>query len=68
MHNYKSLKIPSKNHLAGNMQILQTFLQELRDLALNLASLALKMKFFLQDIKIFQESCKKKCKIIFLQV
>ena len=44
--------IPSKNRLARNMQILQVFfLQDLQDLALNLASLALKMKLFLQDIK-----------------
>ena len=42
------------------MQILQVFfLQDLQDLALNLASLALKMKLFLQGI-ILQESCKKK--------
>ena len=43
---------PSKNRLARNIQILQVFtLQDLQDLALNLASLALKMKLFLQDIK-----------------
>ena len=35
---------PSKNGLARNMHILQ-------DLAQNLASLALKMKLFLQDMK-----------------
>ena len=41
------------------------FLQDLQDLALNIASLALKLKFFLQDIKILQESFKKNCRIIF---
>ena len=40
---------PSKNHLARNIQILQVFF--LQDLALYLASLALKMKLFLQDMK-----------------
>ena len=35
------------------------FLQDLQDLALNLASFALKMKIFLQDVKILQESYKK---------
>ena len=35
--------------------------------ALNLASLTLKMKFFLQDIKMLHESCKKSYKIILLQ-
>ena len=54
--------------LARNIQILQVFfLQDLQDLALNIASLALKMKLVLQDIKILQESCKKILKIIFLQ-
>ena len=44
--------IPSKNRLARNIQILQVFfLQDLQDLALNLASLALKMKLFMQDMK-----------------
>ena len=44
--------LPSKNRLARNIQILQVFfLQDLQDLALNLASLALKMKLFLQDMK-----------------
>ena len=34
---------PSKNHLARNMQVLQVFFsQDLQDLALNLARLALK--------------------------
>ena len=34
------------------MQILQVFfLQDLQDLAVNLASLALKMKHFLQDLR-----------------
>ena len=43
---------PSKNHLARNIQILQVFfLQDLQDLVLNLASLALKMKLFLQELK-----------------
>ena len=43
---------PSKNHLARNIQIFQVFfLQDLQDLAQNLASLALKMKLFLQDMK-----------------
>ena len=58
--------IPSKNCLARNIQILQVFFLE--DLALNLASLALKMKLFLQDMKnlarklsynfFLQDSCK----------
>ena len=43
---------PNKHRLARNIQILQVFsLQDLQDLALNLASLALKIKLFLQDIK-----------------
>ena len=54
------------------MQVLQVFfLQDLQDLALNLASLALKMKLFLQELKnlalILQELVRKNCKIIFLQ-
>ena len=45
-------KAKSKNRLAKNIQILQVFfLQDLQDLALNLAILALKMKLFLQDMK-----------------
>ena len=40
---------PSKNRLARNIQILQVFF--LQDLAQNLASFALKMKLFLQDMK-----------------
>ena len=52
---------PSKNRLERNMQILQVFfLQDLQDLA----SLALKMKLFLQDMK---NLARKICKIIFLQ-
>ena len=47
--------IPSKNRLARNIQVLQVFflqdLQDLQDLALNLASRALKMKLFLQDMR-----------------
>ena len=44
--------IVSKNHLARKLQVLQEFfLQDLQDLALNLASLALKMKLFLQELK-----------------
>ena len=54
--------LPSKNHLARNIHILQVFF--LQDLAQNLASLALKMKFFLQDMK---NLARKICKIIFLQ-
>ena len=47
------------------MQFLQVFfLQDLQDLAQNLASLALKMKLFLQDTK---NLARKNCKIIFLQ-
>ena len=43
---------PVKNRLERNIQILQVFLlQDLQDLALNLTSLALKMKLFLQDMK-----------------
>ena len=66
--------IPVKNCLARNMQILQVFfLQDLQDLALNLASLALKMKLFLQDMKnlarIFQEKYLQdlhiSCKMVF---
>ena len=46
------MELPSKNGLARHMQILQVFiLQDLQDLAQNLASLALKMKLFLQDMK-----------------
>ena len=46
------MKLPSKNHLARNMQVLQVFfLQDLQDLALNLESLALKIKLFLQELK-----------------
>ena len=73
--------LPSKNRLARSIQILQvSFLQDLQDLVQNLASLALKMKLFLQDMKnlarILQEnfarkfSCKiliKSCKKIILQ-
>ena len=48
------LLIPSKNRVARNMQILQVlFLQDLQDLVLNLANLALKMKLFFQDTKSF---------------
>ena len=43
------------------MQVLQEFfLQDLQDLALNLARLALKMKLFLQELKNFARTCKKK--------
>ena len=43
---------PSKNRLTRNIQIFQVFfLQDLQDLALNLASLVLNMKLFLQDMK-----------------
>ena len=60
-------RIPSKNHLARNIQILQVFfLQDLQDLAQNLARCALKMKLFLQDIKSLQESHKKIMQDIFL--
>ena len=53
-----------KQRLARNIQILQEiFLQDLQDLAINLASLALKMKLFLQDIK----DLTRNRKIIFLQ-
>ena len=56
--------MPSENHLARKMQVLQ-------DLALNLASFALKMKLFLQELKnlalILQELARKICKIISLQ-
>ena len=45
------------------MQMLQVFfLQDLQDLALNLAILALKMKLFMQDIK----PCKKNLQDNFL--
>ena len=51
--------------------ILQEICKSCKDLALNLASLALKMKFFLQELKnlalILQELARKNCKIIFLQ-
>ena len=58
-------QLPSKNSLARNIQILQVFfLQDLQDLSLNLASLALKMKLFLQDMK---NLARKIYKIIFLQ-
>ena len=71
---------PSENHLARNMQVLQVFfLQDLQDLALNLASFALQMSLFLQELKnlalIWQEktarqfSCKirlKSCKKIMM--
>ena len=43
-----SVMLPSKNGLARNILILQVFF--LQDLGLNLASLALKMKLFLQDM------------------
>ena len=56
------MKKPSKNRLARNIQMLQVFF--LQDLAQNLASLALKMKLFLQDMK---NLARKFCKIIFLQ-
>ena len=64
--------LPGKNHLARSIQVLQVFLlQDLQDLALNLVSLALKMKLFLQELKnlalILQELARKNCKIIFLQ-
>ena len=60
-----TLSIPSKNRLAKNIEILQVFfLQDLQGLALNLASFALKMKLFLQDMK---NLVRKNCKIIFLQ-
>ena len=56
---------PSKNHLARNIQFLQVFfLQALQDLSQNLATLALKMKLFLQDMN---NLAGKICKIIFLQ-
>ena len=42
----------SKNHHARSMQVLRVFfLQHLQDLALNLVSLTLKMKLFLQEAK-----------------
>ena len=60
------ISYPSKNHLARNMQlrVLQVFfIQDLQDVALNLARLALKMKFFLQELKnlalILQEFARK---------
>ena len=50
------------------MQILQVlFLQDLQDLALNLANLALIMKLFLQDEQSCKNLARKTCKIIFLQ-
>ena len=59
--------MPSKNHLARKMQVLQGFFLE----ALNLTSLAQKMKLFLQELKnltlILKELARKNCKIIFLQ-
>ena len=60
---------PSKNRLVRIIHILQVFfLQDLQDLAQNLASLALKMKLFLSR---YEKSCKnlarKFCKIVFLQ-
>ena len=56
------------------MQVMQAiFLQDLQDLALNLARLALKIKFFLQELKnlafVLQEiarTCKKKLQDNFL--
>ena len=50
------------------MQVVQVFfLQDLQDLALNLARLALKMKLFLQELKylapIMQELARKNCKV-----
>ena len=81
MH-YYYIYIPSKNHLARNIQTLQVFfLQDLQDLAKNLACLALKMKLVLQDMKnlerILQEKIvryvpykirSKSCKKIILQI
>ena len=56
--------IPSTNRLTRNIQILQVFcLQDLQDLALNLASLALKMKLFLAR---YEESYKKNLQDNFL--
>ena len=58
---------PSKNCLARNMPVLEVFfVQDLQNVALNLASLALKMKLFLQDIIILEEPCKKKLQDNFL--
>ena len=49
------------------MQVLQVFfLQDLQDLALNLASFALKMKLFLQELKNLARTCKKKLQDNFL--
>ena len=49
---YIYIYIPSKNHLARNIQTLQVFFfKDLQDLAKNLACLALKMKLLLQDMK-----------------
>ena len=63
----KPHKVLSINHLARKVQVLQ----DLQDLALNLASLALKMQVFLQKLKnlalILQELARKLCKIMFLQ-
>ena len=57
--------VPSKNRSARNIQILQVFfLQNLQDLAINLASFELNMKLFLQDMK---NLARKICNIIFLQ-
>ena len=50
-----------------NVRLMVLFLQDLQDLVPNLASSALKMNLFLQDMKILQESCNKNCKIVFLQ-
>ena len=62
---YATPGISSKNGPARNIQILQVFyLQDLQDLTLNLASLVLKMKLFLQNIKILLESCKKQVDIL----
>ena len=48
----KSNNIPNKNRLVRNIQILQVFfLQDLQDLALNLASLARKASFSVQDLQ-----------------
>ena len=62
--------VPSKNRLARNIQVLQAFF--LQNLALNLvatylASLALKMKLFLQDKNSCNDLARNNCKIIFLQ-
>ena len=58
---------PSKNRLARNIQTLQVFfLQNLQVLALNLASLAIKMKLFLQHMKNVARICKKNLQDNFL--